>query len=72
MFVVFLACPVLIRAAWDDLSPKGAVGFLLIWAGLLAGFLGLTSLPGTYFVIGQVVIDIILLYIAYGDPRMRL
>ena len=73
MLIAFIACPFLIWAAWDDLSNKGALGFLVVSAALVVGFFASADIPGRggWFIAGQCVVDIMLALIAFGgDFRM--
>ena len=67
----FVAFWILIFLGREDLGLKGILAFVVIWAGLMAGFMYL-SVPSYYFAAAQAFLDIILVLLIFGrDIRIR-
>ena len=71
MIIPFIAFWVLLIVCYDELGPKGALGFIALWAALLAGFY-FTRISPLWFVAIQSLIDIGLILMVFGgDLKIR-
>ena len=71
MILPFIMFWVLIIIGRRELGIKGISFFILLWLGLLIGFIKL-SLPSYWFVGAQAIFDAILIIVIFGgDIRIR-
>jgi hypothetical protein len=71
MLIPFVLFWLLIFLGREDLGLKGGLIAVAIWAALLIGFFALGISP-YFFVVAQVILDVILLLIIFGgDIKIR-